>query len=281
MVRAQWMIIAIILALLLTCGLSALVATPTPTPTSTPTVTPTWTPAPTPTRPPADTGWRPITQGVAVRNIRVSLSTGVELVTIARIDPARAVLDLRVAPGGGRRVSAWAAAENALVTVNAGYFTEEQQITGLTIAAGERFGTPYGDFAGMLAVPPAGPPEVRWLREHPYDPTEPLRAGVQSFPVLVKPGGVMGFPADADAGQVARRTVVAQDRQGRLLFLTASNGYFSLHELAKWLVDSDLEVDAALNLDGGKSSGLWVRGEVSAQQDSYVEIPAVIVVWER
>jgi uncharacterized protein YigE (DUF2233 family) len=190
-------------------------------------------------------------------------------------------VDVRATPGGGRPVSAWAAAENALLTVNAGYFTEERQITGLTIAAGERFGTSYGDFAGMFAVPPTGAPEVRWLRERPYDPAEPLRAAVQSFPLLVKPGGVLGFPVDADAGQVARRTVVAQDRQDRLLFLVASHGYFSLHELATWLVTSDLEIDVALNLDGGKSSGLWLRGEAEAQVDSFVEIPAVILLWER
>jgi hypothetical protein len=99
---------------------------------------------------------------------------------------------------------------------------------------------------------------------------------VQSFPVLVKPGGVMGFPADADDGRPARRTVVAQDRRGRLLFLVAPRGYFSLHHLAVWLVASDLDVDVALNLDGGPSSGLWLRD--GPQIDSLVPVPSVIVV---
>ncbi len=265
--------------LVLLCGLSALLLPATPT--STPAPTPTLTPVPTPTSPPVDTGWRLMAEGVAVRRVRVVLSAGTEVVTLVRVDPAYVAFDVRAMPGGGRPVSAWAGAENALLAVNAGYFTEERQITGLTIAAGERFGAPYGDFAGMFAVPPLGAPEVRWLRERPYDPTEPLRAAIQSFPVLVKPGGVPGFPADADAGQVARRTVVAQDREGRLLFLIAPHGYFSLHELATWLVASDLEIDVALNLDGGKSSGLWLRGETEFQVDSFVEIPAVILLWKR
>ena len=119
---------------------------------------------------------------------------------------------------------------------------------------------------------------VRWLRVSPYDPRERLREAVQSFPLLVKPGGVMGFPADADAGQTTRRTVVAQDRDGRILFLVAPNGHLGLHALAVWLVESDLGVDIALNLDGGPSSGLWVTD--GPQIDSLLPVPAVIVVTE-
>jgi uncharacterized protein YigE (DUF2233 family) len=163
--------------------------------------------------------------------------------------------------------------------VNAGYFTEEQVVTGLTISNREVFGAPYGDFAGMFAVTDGGEVGVRWLRAWPYDPREGLREAVQCFPVLVKPGGVMGFPVDADDGRPARRTVVAQDRSGRILMLVAPRGFFSLHALAKWLAESDLDVDIALNLDGGTSSGLWMSQ--MAQIDSLAAVPAVIVVIPR
>jgi uncharacterized protein YigE (DUF2233 family) len=162
------------------------------------------------------------------------------------------------------------------MVVNAGYFTPEHYVTGLTISDRRVYGDPYGDFAGMFTVSETGVASVRWLRMSPYNPQEGLREAVQSFPVLVKPGGVMGFPADADAGQTTRRTVVAQDRDGRILFLVAPNGHLSLHALAVWLVESDLDLDIALNLDGGPSSGLWMAE--GPQVDSMLPVPAVIAV---
>jgi uncharacterized protein YigE (DUF2233 family) len=102
---------------------------------------------------------------------------------------------------------------------------------------------------------------------------------VMSFPVLVKPGGVMGFPADADEGTRARRTVVAQDFDGRILFIVAPRGFLSLHQMAVFLATSDLEIDVALNLDGGHSTGLWLHaGGKSLVMDSLVPVPSVIYV---
>jgi uncharacterized protein YigE (DUF2233 family) len=220
-----------------------------------------------------------IAEGVEVRSLDVTAGPYVERVTVVRLDPAAAHLQVAYSPGEPRLVSAWAQQMGALLAVNAGYFTPEYTVIGLTISDGRAFGAPYGDFAGMFAVTEGGTASVRWLQEAPYDPLEPLREAVQCFPVLVKPGGVMGFPADADDGRTARRTLVAQDRDGRILFLVARRGHFSLHGLASWLAGSDLDVDIALNLDGGPSSGLWLPGE--AEVDSVLPVPAAIVVTQR
>jgi exopolysaccharide biosynthesis protein len=208
----------------------------------------------------------------------VFAETGIEHVTAVRLEPDAARFRVLYSPGEPQYVSAWAAETKALVVVNAGYFTPEHYVTGLTISDRQVFGVPYGDFAGMFAVPEEGTASVRWLRVSPYDPRERLREAVQSFPVLVKPGGIMGFPADADAGQTTRRTVVAQDRDGRILFLVAPNGHLGLHALAVWLVESDLDLHIALNLDGGPSSGLWMAD--GPLVDSLLPVPAVIAIAE-
>jgi len=183
-----------------------------------------------------------------------------------------------------RPVSAWAGLLQPLLVVNGGYFTPENETVGLLISDGRAWGTSYGDFAGMFAVNPSPLEEkasVRWLRDQPYDPNEPLIEALQSFPVLVKPGGVMGFPANADDGRPSRRTVVAQDRQGRILFIVAPRGYLSLHGLARFLADSDLDLDVALNLDGGFSTGLWLRtNEAPVEINSLVPVPSVISVYD-
>jgi uncharacterized protein YigE (DUF2233 family) len=228
---------------------------------------------------PPDTGWRTVAPGVEVRSLNVAAGELTERVTIARLDPTHATLRVFYTPGNAYPVSAWARQTGALLVVNGGYFTAEQTVTGLTVTNGAAHGAPYGDYAGMLAVGVDGVFTVRWLRTWPYDPAEPLREAVQSFPVLVKPGGEMGFPADADDGRPSRRTVAAQDRRGCLLLMIAPRGYLSLHDMAVWLATSDLDVDVALNLDGGTSSGFWLADGV--QIDSLIPVPVVIGVFPK
>jgi uncharacterized protein YigE (DUF2233 family) len=201
---------------------------------------------------------------------------GIEHVVVTRLDADAVQFWVLYLPGEPQYVSAWAEQTGALLVVNAGYFTPEYHVTGLTISHWQVHGVPFGDFAGMFAVAEDGEASVRWLRASPYSPQEHLREAVQSFPVLVKPGGEMGFPADADAGQTTRRTVVAQDSEGRILFIVAPTGRFGLHALSVWLVESELDIDIALNLDGGPSSGLWVTD--GPQVDSLLPVPAVIAV---
>lgn len=232
-----------------------------------------------PVSPPPDTGWQLLEPGVELRQSDVAVGNVTERVVVVRLDPAQVRFRVRYEPANPRPVSAWAAELQSLLVINGGYFTPEGAATALLVSDGRPAGTPLGDFAGMFAVTAGGQVSVRWLREWPYAPEEPLVEAVQSFPVLVKPGGVMGFPADADEGTPARRTVVAQDRSGNILIVVAPQGYLSLHELAVFLADSDLEVDIALNLDGGRSTGLWLEsGEAGVEVDSLVPIPSVIVV---
>ena len=105
--------------------------------------------------------------------------------------------------------------------------------------------------------------------------------------VSAKSSIVMGFPAAADDSRPSRRTVVAQDNQGRILLIVAPRGYLSLHEMARFLAESDLDLDVALNLDGGYSTGLWLKAdgqsvdEQSVEINSLVPVPSVISVVYR
>ena len=124
----------------------------------------------------------------------------------------------------------------------------------------------------MVVITAAGL-EVRSLVEQPYQATENIAAALQSFPLLVKPGGEPGFPEEDF--RTSRRTVIAQDGQGRVLFLVAPLGYFTLYQLSQWLVSSDLEVQIALNLDGGASTGLLLS-DPPVQIGSFDLLPVVL-----
>lgn len=179
-------------------------------------------------------------------------------------------------------VEDWQRETNASMVVNGGFYREENEKpipNGLTVVNGQAFGSSYEGFGGMLAID-AARAELRSLALEPYTGGEPLLAGLQSFPLLVKPGGEIGFPAELEDNIRARRTAIAQDKEGRILFLLAPRGHFTLHQLSLYLAGSDLDLDVALNLDGGPSSGILLA-EPREIVPSQTLLPIVILVYPR
>jgi len=177
-------------------------------------------------------------------------------------------------------MSQWMQKEQAIAVINGGFFDQRHNATGLVISNGQVFGTSYQGFGGMLTVDNQGLVHLRYLSQQPYEGNEGLQQATQSSPMLVLPGGKRAnFKADAAS---SRRSVVAMDKQGRLLFITSPNEAFSLDELADLLVASDLSINVALNLDGGSSTGLYVHaGNQRVAIDSLAQLPIVIIVKTR
>ena len=265
-----------------------LAPTHTPTQVTVPTFTPTAVATPTPiaTFPPTvvpDTGWESLQPGLERRTINMfNDDNHVEQLYLLRIDPLLYRFDVaydeKAIP-----LAQWQAETNAMIVVNGGYFRVEDEKyipNGLTVVDEQVIGSSFGEFAGMLAVTPYGP-ELRWLAQRPYDPNEILLAALQSFPVLVKPGGEIGFPAEHEDNKHARRTVIAQDQSGRILLVVTAKSYFTLHQLSVYLANSDLDVDIAINLDGGKSSGIILSNPYNDHIPALSSLPIVITVYAR
>jgi len=235
---------------------------------------------PSPTTEPDDTGWKALSNGVELRRLSVTDANGTSIrLWLARLDPTRVRFRVVYDQANPRLVSEWFDAAKALLVVNAGYFTEDYHATGLVISDGVRNGKSYAGFGGMFAVR-TDRVEVRWLVAKPYNATEPLRHAVQAFPMLVHSGGKPGVTEDD--GNLARRTVVGQDRRGRIVFLVSPDMFFTLKDLSAFLAASDLQLDTALNLDGGTSSGLMLAGPNGPTGvDSWVKVPSVIVAEAR
>lgn len=238
-----------------------------------------FTPSPTSTPLIPDTGWQTLQAGLERRVIHLLRSDGrpYERLYILRLEPAHFRFDVAYSPGAPKPLAEWQQETGALIVLNGGFFTETWHATGLIITDGQPNGISYGDFAGMLAITDAGP-ELRWLATYPYDPSEPLLAGLQSFPLLVRPGGLPGFDRAGDTP--ARRTVIAQDSSGRFLLILATRSSFTLSALSRYLAESDLALDIALNLDGGTSTGLTLADPHEAIP-SFVPLPAVITIYLR
>jgi hypothetical protein len=250
--------------------------TPTPTPTLVPVISPTATQS-------LDTGWVDLQPGLERRTINIldDENQWVEALHVFRLDTNQYRWDVAY-HRTPQSLRDWQAETDALIVVNGGYFRIENDVTipnGLTIANGEVIGSSYGTFAGMLAITQDGP-ELRWLEQEPYNPNEGLLAALQSFPILVKPGGVLGLSEEHEDHQKASRTVIGQDTHGRILLMIAPRGYFTLQRLSACLTETDLELDIAINLDGGPSSGILVANPPE-QISGLALLPVVILVVDR
>ncbi|GAB4153835.1 MAG: phosphodiester glycosidase family protein [Candidatus Promineifilaceae bacterium] len=253
-------------------------------PPTVPPAIPSYTPpaAATPTPPLLpDSGWELLQPGLERRNIFLLTEEGqpYEQLYLLRFAPTLFQFDVAYRPGQPQTLTAWQAETGALAVINGGYFTPEFTATGLIVVNGRASGVSYGDFAGMFVITSTGEtPQLRWLAQQPYDPAEPLHAALQSFPMLVKPGGHPGYTEPDN--RPARRTVVAQDRQGRIIFLAAGWGTFTLYGLSQFLSSSDLDIQIALNLDGGASTGILLA-QPAEGLGTLATVPTVITVHAR
>lgn len=219
---------------------------------------------------PEDTGWISTGAGVAIRQLNVFQSERLAPVSIVRLDPARVRFRVGYAPNAPHALTTWHSENNALATINGGFFDEFNQTTALVISGGVASGSSYQESGGMFAVDAEGNVSLRYLAEQPYDPAEPLTEALQSWPMLITAGGNLTYTS-ADDGQRARRSVVAIDQSGNILLLACPGNDFTLRGLADWLLISDLAIDAALNLDGGSSTGLYFDSD-----DQKLRIPAFV-----
>jgi len=274
----RWFVVG--LFLLTGCALARPLPTATTSPSPSP--SPTVTPKPTKTPKPGSSDWEQIQPGLERCTLAVNdEGKYLESLYILRLEPDYFQFDIAY-DADGLTLDQWQADTGALIVVNGGYFRLEGETyfpNGLTIIDGIPQGTSYGDFGGMFAVTASGP-DLRWLAQQPYDPDEPLLAALQSFPILVKPGDELGFPVEHEDNIKARRTVIAQDQKGRILLMVAPQGNLTLHQLSTFLTDSDLELDIAVNLDGGPSSGILLS-EPREEIPAISPLPIVITVYNQ
>ena len=156
----------------------------------------------------------------------------------------------------------------AVAGVNGGFFSPQFEPLGLVISQGKRVGSWQKSslLGGVLAVR-KGRLMIVWRDEFQDGPgiTELLQTG----PRLVNHGiAIKGL----ETGRTRPRSFVATDNSGHWLIGIAETT--SLQQLAQILATPGLvpgmEIDRALNFDGGRSTGLWLRtaaGEVKYEAE--------------
>jgi hypothetical protein len=208
--------------------------------------------------------WSPLGDGLEFATLRGDpwCRRGSSAIAALRLDPTRVRLrvlhytrqpDRRPLPivEWQRRTGAWA-------VFNAGQYYPDLSYMGLLVSDGDPVSSRlHSSFkAALVASPEAGGREAHVidLNREPLDPAAPgWREVAQSFMLF----DGKGKPRIRKTDLVANRTVVGEDRQGRLVVITSEGGY-TLWDFARLLQETPLALTHAMSMDGGLEAELCV-----------------------
>jgi len=248
-----------------------------PVPTLMPTSTVAPAPTPAATALPTDTGWLLAAPGVETRRLRASVAGRETAISLVRLDPRQVRFRVGYAPEAPLPLASWAERAGAQVAINGGFFDADGRSVALLVHDGQFEGSSYVGQGGMFAVSPEGAVWLQSLADQPFDPNVPLAQALQGWPMLVKPG--LGASYRAEDDDRARRSALGLDHGGRVVLVVAAAPAFTLSEFSAWLAVADLELESAVNLDGGASSGLIVRSDSASERiEPFVPLPIVLLV---
>ncbi len=255
---------------------------PIPTPTRTPTPTATFTPTPTST-PPA---WRALAPGIEQADIAAPVPGTDTYTSVYALRITPALVDFRVRYDGENpgSIADWQVATGSQIVLNGSFFSGDGRPVGRIVTDGRLIGAPlsYEDKIGVPGIFAVldDTAAIYALGRSSYTPRGMrFDQALESYPVLLLPGRQPAYPEET--GIRARRTVIGIDEQGYVIVVLIDEPIFSLHELAQWLAVSNLNLDTALNLDGGRSSGLMVALPPVRLFEAYVLLPIVLTINSR
>jgi hypothetical protein len=267
----QSVCVVVVLVILVGCTI-AYSATPTPTPpTPTPTSTMTATNASI-----AET-WQTILTGLEMR-IYLPPSRVLGQMLVLRIDPSLYTFRVHYRPGEPLSTSEWRSElPDASAFINANFFDRQDYIVGLLVADSVIYGSSLVDLGGTFAIQD-GQPVLRSNIAEPYQ-GEAYEQAVQAFPMLVFESAQAY--TDTEGDRPTRRTIVAQDGEGRILLIATPLVGMRMADLAAYLLTTDLEIVHALNLDGGSSTMMVVQADEPYVIRAFDRVPAVLAVYAR
>lgn len=207
--------------------------------------------------------WKALREGVEQAELTFDAKTKATL-HVVRIDPAKAELDFGLASreGGGKRTaSKWADERGYVATVNAGMFETDHVSNVGRLVAGTHQNNPAWKSAYQSALV-FGPVKAGLPKAQVLDLDEPgakelvaqYTSMVQNLR-LIKSPGVSVWKKN---GRAWSEAAIAQDQQGRLLFLF-TRAPFQMAEWNEKLLALPLDVVRAFHVEGGPEASLSVH----------------------
>jgi uncharacterized protein YigE (DUF2233 family) len=224
--------------------------------------------------------WQTLSPGLEQRTYLPPPENEVTKITGLRIDPAYFTFRVHYRPAVPLTIRQWAETlPDAVAFINANFFDENDNVLGLLVADGQVYGSAYSDRGGTFLVQ-NGQPRVRSNIVEPYV-GEPLEQAIQAFPMLML-DGIQSYN-DTTQDRFTRRTVIAQDANGRIVMLVTPLIGLTLLDLSAFLATTDMNLVNALNLDGGGSTLMYLNASGTPEYivTSLDPVPAVVAVYPR
>jgi uncharacterized protein YigE (DUF2233 family) len=205
-----------------------------------------------------ESGTRSAPAGLEFTERRVKGGAGDVTLWVVTFDPKAHAFGVMDNPTGAFDLGSAAEKRGALAGVNGGYFHPDHTPLGLVVRQGVEI-HPLEHarlLSGILSVTPAS---IVLQRTGTFKTSSAVREALQAGPFLIERGKpIAGLEATKDAA----RTVVIQDAKGRCGFLICKST--TLAGMAEILATASIfpegKIVRAMNLDGGTSTALWVRG---------------------
>ena len=221
--------------------------------------------------------WTQIADGLEWRKLQPEGDELAQLIVV-RVNPKKYRFRAIYQPGQPLSLSGWRALEaDASVIVNANFFDRRHRALGLAVSDGKPYGSAYRDRGGTFLIR-NGEASVVANRSESLPSIEAIEQAAQGFPLLVEKGQQAYFTKAG--GERTRRTLIGMDKQGNVLIMVAPFLGLSLADLSAYLPMTDLEIDAAFNLDGGGSTMIALPG-ADYYQPSLELAPMILAVYSR
>jgi hypothetical protein len=215
---------------------------------------------PAPVARPGPLHWHRLQTGFDVADLPVLVDgRAVDLVLLARIDPARYRFVARNAPRGDKGIDEWERdLPGALLIVNGSYYNGDGAPDTPFVSQGVAMGPAHYDARAGAFVARDGSADVRDLSHEDWRHAfAGARSAMVSYPLLIGRDGETHVAKPSR--WLANRSFVARDGQGRIVIGTTREAFFPLDRLATFLKSAPLDLKVALNLDGGPLACQSVR----------------------
>ena len=212
--------------------------------------------------------WRELSPGLEFAIFRGEpyCRRGSAAIAVLRMDPERVRLRVRHYTQNTNPepldVVQWQRLTRAAAVFNAGQFYPDWRYMGLLASGGHWFSDrAHQGYHAVLVADRHGPGEGARVIDLAATPSAPESLAwnevAQSFMLFDSTGTLRVRRSE----RIANRTVVAEDRQGRLVVLV-SEGSYTLADFAFVLQKSPLQLRRAMSMDGGREAELVVtRGD--------------------
>lgn len=198
---------------------------------------------------PRDLVWITRAPGFETADLWIDLGKAQDRIRLARVDPARWRFSVHVRPAGDRGPEEWRAALGAALVVNGSYFDQRGAPDTPLVSGGKRLGpASYNATHGAFVATEDGA-RIIDLRDGDWGAAlAGARDGFVSYPMLIGEDGVGRATASR---WLSARSFVGQDRAGRIVIGTTEDAGLTLDGLSDLLRRAPLDLQFALNLDGG------------------------------